>query len=62
MSDGTLLVILLIPMALALAFGIWAGLGYPGRFDKYEATGRAPRNRSPWWAFGPGRRRPSEAE
>lgn len=43
MSDLTLLILLLIPAVLALAFGIWAGLGYPGLYDRYEATGRAPR-------------------
>jgi hypothetical protein len=43
MSDTTLLVILVIPMVLALAFGVWAGLGYPGKQDKYATTGKAPR-------------------
>lgn len=44
MSDRTLLIILLIPMVVAFAFGIWAGLGYPGRYDKYESTGKVPRS------------------
>ena len=43
MSDATLLVILLIPMVLALAFGVWAGLGYPGMHGRYESTGKPPR-------------------
>lgn len=43
MSDGVFLLVLAVPMALAFAFGIWAGLGYPGRFDKYDRTGKAPR-------------------
>lgn len=43
MSDQILLIILLIPMVLAFGFGIWAGLGYPGLYEKYETTGRAPR-------------------
>ncbi len=43
MSDGLFLLVLAVPLALAFAFGIWAGLGYPGRFGKYERTGRAPR-------------------
>ena len=43
MSDTTLLVILVIPMVLALAFGVWAGLGYPGKHDRYAKTGKAPR-------------------
>jgi len=30
-------------MVLALAFGVWAGLGYPGKHDRYAATGKAPR-------------------
>ncbi len=47
MSDRTLLVILLVPLVLALGFGLWAGLGYPGLYDKYASTGRASR-RSPF--------------
>ena len=43
MSDTTLLVILVVPMVLALAFGVWAGLGYPGKHDRYATTGKAPR-------------------
>lgn len=43
MSDEVLLVLLLIPMVLALAFGIWIGLGYPGLFDRYERTGKVSR-------------------
>ncbi|MFQ5678083.1 MAG: hypothetical protein ACE5HP_01330 [Gemmatimonadota bacterium] len=44
MSDRTLLVLLGVGMVLALGFGIWAGLGYPGLYGRYESTGkRAPR-------------------
>jgi hypothetical protein len=28
---------------LAFALGIWIGLGYPGLYEKYESTGKAPR-------------------
>lgn len=57
MSDGVLLIVLLVPMALALLFGIWAGLGYPGLYDRYERTGRAPRRHRPWWwVLGSGHR------
>jgi len=47
MSDSALLVILMVPLLLAFGFGVWAGLGYPGRYDKYESTGKADR-RSPF--------------
>lgn len=43
MSDTILLVILIIPLVLSLALGIWIGLGYPGLYGKYEKTGKAPR-------------------
>ncbi|MFQ5889090.1 MAG: hypothetical protein ACE5JR_03445 [Gemmatimonadota bacterium] len=43
MSDAILLVILVVLMGLAFAFGIWAGLGYPGLYNRYEKTGRVPR-------------------
>lgn len=43
MSDLALLVLLVAPMVLALGFGIWAGLGYPGLYGRYEKTGKAPR-------------------
>lgn len=44
MSDQTLLVLLVIASALALAVGIWIGLGYPGLYDRYQDTGsKAPR-------------------
>ncbi len=56
MTDGTLLLILSIPAGLALAFGIWAGLGYPGMHDKYERTGRAPRESPLSWILKGGRR------
>lgn len=43
MSDQTWLIILLIPMLASFAFGVWAGLGFPGLYEKYESTGRASR-------------------
>ena len=43
MNDQTLLIILVTLAAVAFAVGIWVGLGYPGLFDKYESTGKAPR-------------------
>jgi hypothetical protein len=43
MNDRTLLIILLALAAVALAVGIWIGLGYPGLYDKYESSGKAPR-------------------
>jgi hypothetical protein len=43
-NDGTFLVLLIIASVLALAAGVWIGLGYPGLYDRYEDTGaRAPR-------------------
>lgn len=61
MSDRTLLIVLAIPAIIAFAFGIWAGLGYPGLYDRYASTGKAPRE-APYkrllrW-FGIGRRPP----
>ena len=55
-SDRLLLTIILVSGSLAFAFGIWAGLGYPGLYDKYERTGRVSRD-SPFqmlieWIFG----------
>ncbi|MFQ5745686.1 MAG: hypothetical protein ACE5HF_00530 [Gemmatimonadota bacterium] len=43
MSDSMLLVIIGVLALLAFAFGLWAGFGYPGLYDKYEKTGRASR-------------------
>ncbi|MFO7588753.1 MAG: hypothetical protein R6X22_11900 [Gemmatimonadota bacterium] len=43
MSDRTLLVLLTVLSVLALGFGIWVGLGYPGLYDKYAKTGRVRR-------------------
>ena len=56
MDDGTLLMILSIPAGLAFGFGIWAGLGYPGRYEKYERTGRVPRESPLRWLLRGGRR------
>lgn len=43
MSELTLLILIIAGGVLALALGIWIGLGYPGLYDKYEQTGKAPR-------------------
>jgi hypothetical protein len=56
MNDLTLLILLVGGGVVALGAGIWTGLGYPGLFDKYESTGRAPRQ-PPFeifmdWVFG----------
>jgi len=56
MTDRTLLLILSIPAVLAFGFGIWAGLGYPGLYDKYERTGRASRESPLGWVLRGGRR------
>jgi len=56
MSDGQLLLILTIPAGLAFGFGIWAGLGYPGLYGKYERTGKAPRESPLSWLLRGGRR------
>lgn len=60
MSDGTLELIVIgaggLVALLALAFGIWIGLGSPGLYEKYAPTGKAPRE-SPWRWLLEGRRR-----
>lgn len=56
MTDGQILLLLSIPAALAFAFGIWAGLGYPGLYEKYERTGKAPREAPLKWLLRGGRR------
>jgi hypothetical protein len=44
MSDRIFLILLILAGVLALAAGVWVGLGYPGLYDRYEDTGyRAPR-------------------
>lgn len=43
MSYGTILILLAVPMVLALGFGLWAGLGYPGLYERHESGGRTPR-------------------
>jgi len=61
MSDGTILLVLSVFAGLAFGFGIWAGLGYPGLYDKYARTGRAPRQ-SPLSRLLKGGRRPLTSE
>lgn len=56
MTDQTLLLLILITGILAFGFGIWAGLGYPGLYDKYDRTGRAPRESPLKWLLRGGRR------
>lgn len=56
MNDLTLLIILVAGAVIAFGVGIWVGLGYPGLYEKYESTGRAPRE-SPFqmlvdWVYG----------
>ncbi len=44
MSDRTFLILLIVASALALAVGVWIGLGYPGLYDRDASTGvKAPR-------------------
>jgi len=43
MSDTVLLLLIVVPMFLALGFGVWVGLGYPGLYDRYEKTGHTSR-------------------
>jgi hypothetical protein len=43
MDDRAFLTILFVLAVIAFAYGIWAGLGYPGLYEKYEKTGRASR-------------------
>lgn len=43
MIGTTTIVLLVLPLVAALALGVWIGLGYPGLYDRYERTGRAPR-------------------
>ena len=56
MTNSQLLLILSVPAGLAFAFGIWAGLGYPGLYDKYDRTGRAPRESPLKWLARGGKR------
>ena len=56
MNDRILLATIIASSILAFGFGIWAGFGYPGLYDKFEKTGRASRT-SPFemlidWIFG----------
>ncbi len=47
MSDTTFLILLIVASALALAVGVWVGLGYPGLYDRYEDTGTKVPRRAP---------------
>jgi hypothetical protein len=46
MSERIQVFLIIAPMVLALAFGLWVGLGYPGLYDRHESTARR-RRRSP---------------
>jgi hypothetical protein len=46
MSEQLQVFLIIAPMVLALAFGLWAGLGYPGLYRKYESS-KTLRRRSP---------------
>ncbi len=61
MSESTLIIVLIVPMVLALAFGIWAGLGYPGLFALDARTGKASRE-MPWKRLAKGGRFPLTSE
>jgi hypothetical protein len=45
-SEQLQLFLIIAPMVLALAFGIWVGLGYPGLYGKYDSP-HHPSHRSP---------------
>lgn len=45
MSPEFQVFLIIFGMVLALAVGIWVGLGYPGLYGKYEATGSLNRRR-----------------
>jgi len=45
MSPEFQLFLVILGMVLALALGIWVGLGYPGLYEKHEATGFINRRR-----------------
>lgn len=47
MSDRTFLIVLAVACILALAVGIWIGLGYPGLYSRYEDTGAHAPRRAP---------------
>jgi hypothetical protein len=47
MSDGTFLVLLALACVVALALGIWIGLGYPGLYGRYEDTGTRAERKAP---------------
>jgi hypothetical protein len=47
MSYTLILAALVVPMLAALGFGIWAGLGYPGLYERFESGGAA-RRRTPF--------------
>ncbi len=40
MSERVQVFLIIAPMVLALAFGLWVGLGYPGLYDRHESTAR----------------------
>lgn len=38
MSEQLQVFLIIAPMVLALAFGLWAGLGYPGLYGRHESS------------------------
>jgi len=47
MNDRTFLILLVVASALALALGVWIGLGYPGLYERHENTGTNAPRRAP---------------
>jgi hypothetical protein len=63
MNDRTFLILLILASVLALAVGLWVGLGYPGLYDRHEDTGAKAERKAPIRVlldrFGGSRRRGS---
>lgn len=52
---GLSLAVWVVGGVLALAFGIWAGLGYPGLYDRYDPGPSRGQRADTWlnrWIFG----------
>jgi len=48
MDDRIFLILLIVASVLALAIGVWVGLGYPGLYDRYEDTGAQAERKAPY--------------